>query len=87
MKKVIITLCLIGSALLVLDGFDVGHAAAMFLLAGVIPGTNATIGASYLLEAYALIIGFMAARATFYIAKLVVGKLLLKRTSSPRQPA
>lgn len=43
MKKTITTLCLVGSGLIILSSFDFAHSLVLFLLAGVIPGTNVAL--------------------------------------------
>ena len=62
MKKLIITTCLILSALLILDSMNARQAFAMFYLAGQIPGTKNSVSASTMMELFALLIGFVLAR-------------------------
>ena len=64
MRKIIILICVTLSVLMILDSFNVGHAFMMFLLAGVIPGTNIAISASTMMELCALVGGFVFARLT-----------------------
>ncbi len=62
MKKAL-TITFLGlSALLILDSMNFAHAIALFLLAGVIPGTNLTLSASFTMQLFALLFGFVVAR-------------------------
>ena len=70
MRKTIITLCLIFSGIIILDSLNAGHALAMFLLAGIIPGTNAAISATTMLEIFTLLIGFTLSRVTLNLIRL-----------------
>lgn len=71
MRTTIITTCLILSSLIVLDGFNAGHALMMLLLAGVVPGTNIVLSGSTMLEIYMVLIGFTLARVTLNLARLI----------------
>jgi|GEM_PF-781354 len=62
MKNVIIITCTSLSALIILDTFNAGHALAMFMFAGVIPGTNTAISADSMLSFFALATGFTLSR-------------------------
>ena len=62
MKKAITIICLILSAILILDSFNAWHVIAMFYLAGEIPGTRTSISAGTMLEVFALLTGFVVAR-------------------------
>ena len=64
MKKIITVVFLSLSALIILDSLNAGHAVVMFLLAGVIPGTNLAISADEMLNLFALLIGFSLSRVT-----------------------
>jgi len=64
MKNAIITICLTGSLIVILSAFQAGEAITMFLLAGVIPGTNIVISPSDTLVLIALITGFVISRVT-----------------------
>ncbi|MDB5181016.1 MAG: hypothetical protein JWO54_779 [Candidatus Saccharibacteria bacterium] len=75
MKKIITLICLIMSALLILDSIHFSHALMMFYLAGIIPGTNTVIEASQMLEIFALVSGFTFARIISYIAKSFILEL------------
>lgn len=69
MKKAL-TITFLGlSALLILDSMNFAHALAMFLLAGVIPGTNFTLSASFTLQLFALLFGFVIARTLIVLKR------------------
>lgn len=69
MKKSIITVCIIFSALLILDSMNAGHALTMFLLAGIVPGTNMIVSANTMLSAIAALLGFIVARTSISFVK------------------
>ena len=62
MKKSLTIIFLIFSALFILDSLNFGHALMMFLLAGVIPGTNIALDGDLMLTLIACIIGFTVGR-------------------------
>jgi hypothetical protein len=62
MKKTIITLCLIGSTLLVLDNLHAANSLFLFLFAGIVPGTNILIPATYMLIATATAMSLIVLR-------------------------
>ena len=62
MRKSIIITCLILSGLIILDSLNAGHILVMFLLAGVVPGTNIALSASTTMELFALMIGLVIGR-------------------------
>ena len=62
MKKAITIICIILSAILILDSMNAWHAIAMFYLAGEIPGTHRSINAGTMMSIFALLIGFVVAR-------------------------
>lgn len=64
MQKNVTILFVSLSAILILDTMNAWHAFAMFLLAGIIPGTNTTIDADHMLQYILLISGFTLARIT-----------------------
>ncbi len=70
MKKFVVSFCLVGSALIILDSFNFAHTIMMFLLAGVIPGTDYAISP----------IDMMAASAT------AITVILLKIALGPNFP-
>lgn len=69
MKKIITIALITFSLLIILDSLNFGHAIMMFLLAGVIPGTNIAIDGARMLEFFALAAGFTLARVMAYFAK------------------
>ena len=62
MRKFIITTCLILSGVLILDSFNFVHSLVMFVLVGVIPGTNTAISADQMLVLVAILLGFIFGR-------------------------
>lgn len=62
MKKIIITLCLIGSTLLLLDNLNAANSLFLFLFAGIVPGTNILIPASAMLVATATVMSLIILR-------------------------
>lgn len=62
MKKTISIIFTILALMLILDSMNIGHMVAMFLLAGIVPGTNLVLNANRMLELFALLIGFVLAR-------------------------
>ena len=66
MKKAITLICIILSAIIILESFNAWHAVAMFYLAGVIPGTRTALNAETMLSLFALLIGFVLARISNY---------------------
>jgi uncharacterized membrane protein (DUF485 family) len=81
MKKTITTICLILSAVIILDGFNTWHALAMFYLAGEIPGTHTSISAGTMLSVFALLIGFVLARLGNKAILSLFDRLSFKRTN------
>lgn len=69
MRKAIIIACLILSGLIILDSFNIGHVLMMFLLAGVIPGTNIALSATTMMEIFALLIGLIIGRISSYVIR------------------
>lgn len=67
MKKTTAIILTIFSLILILDSMSFGHAIAMFLLAGIIPGTNIIISGGQMLTFFALMIGFTLARVSIRI--------------------
>ncbi len=80
MRKSIIITCLILSGLIILDSLNVGHLLVMFLLAGVIPGTNIALSASTTLELFTLLIGLVIGRLSARAFQPVFARLpILKK--------
>lgn len=69
MKKSITIVCIIFSALLILDSMNAGHALTMFLLAGIVPGTDVIVSANTMLSIIAAILGFVVARTSTAFVK------------------
>lgn len=80
MRKAIIITCLIGSALLVLASFNVVDSLTLFLLAGVIPGTDYRIPAIDMMSATATAITVIILRITLW-PRIKAG--LLSRVDTP----
>lgn len=68
-QKAIVTTCLILSAIMILDSMNAGYAIVMFLLAGVIPGTNVAISGAHMLELFVLLIGIVLSRITLRVMR------------------
>ncbi len=66
MRKPIILFCMIGSSLIILDGFNFAHSIMMLFLAGVIPGTNFALSPTDMMAASATAI-------TVILLKLALG--------------
>lgn len=62
MKRVIVVICLIGSGVLIVDSLQIPQALFMFLLAGVVPGTQIVLSGQQMLEFFVLLTGFVLAR-------------------------
>ena len=75
MKKAIIFACLILSGIIILDSLHAGHAIMMFLLAGVIPGTNVALSASTTMELFALLLGLVVGRLSSRALRLLTSRL------------
>lgn len=80
MKKSIAIAFIIMSLLLILDSFDFSHTLMMFLLAGIIPGTNIAINGTQMLQIFAVAGGFTVARVMTYLAKSFITTI---HTTSP----
>ncbi|HEY8992450.1 MAG TPA: hypothetical protein VIM37_01210 [Candidatus Microsaccharimonas sp.] len=81
MKKLITTICLVLSAVIILDSFNTWHALAMFYLAGEIPGTHTSISAGTMMSVFALLIGFVLARLGNKAVLSLFDRVSLKRTN------
>lgn len=81
MKKNITIICLLLSAVVILDSLNVWHALAMFYVAGEIPGTHASINASTMMSIFALLIGFVLARIGNRAILSLFDRIWIKRTS------
>lgn len=69
MKNTISIIFIILALMLILDSMNIGHMVAMFLLAGIIPGTNLVLNAERMLELFALLIGFVLARVAVALTR------------------
>ena len=72
MRNLIITICLGASFYMILDSMHAGHALVMFLLAGVIPGTNIIIEADRMFELFTFLTGFTLSRITLALVRYSV---------------
>jgi hypothetical protein len=66
MKRFITYICLLGALLLILDSFDAVHSLVLFILFGVIPGTNMTIAPIDMMAAIATAITVIVLRLTLW---------------------
>lgn len=71
MKKAVTIIFTILSAILILDSMNAGHAIALFMLAGIIPGTNIALNADRMLELFTLLLGFVLARVCVRISRAI----------------
>jgi len=69
MKKTFTIILLILSGILILDSLNAGEAVFMFLLAGVIPGTNSSLSGDTTLALFGGLMGFVLARI---VARFIV---------------
>lgn len=69
MKKLLTIIFIVFSALLILDSMNAGHALTMFLLVGIVPGTNITVNANTMLSVIAGVLGFTVARTSIFFVK------------------
>ncbi|MGH7218664.1 MAG: hypothetical protein ACREGE_04455 [Candidatus Microsaccharimonas sp.] len=74
MKKALTLLFTLLSILIILDSLNAGHAVAMFLLAGVIPGTNLVLDATRTLELFLLLSGFTLSRIILNAVRIVIAR-------------
>lgn len=84
MKKTITIICLVLSAVIILDSLNAWHALAMFYLAGEIPGTRTSINANDMLSFFALMFGFVLARLSNKAIISVIDRIPFKRSSNQR---
>lgn len=83
MKKTLTITFLILSSIIVLDSFNAGHALMIFLLAGIIPGTDIVVSAEDVLAATLLIFGLICGRGSWALA-LTFGGLFVSRHNTLR---
>lgn len=74
MKKIFVIILTILSAILILDTLNAGQAVAMFLLAGIIPGTNFALDATRTFEIFLFLGGFTLARIAVRLANIVAAR-------------
>lgn len=84
MKKALTILFLSLSFVIILDVLNAGEAIFMFVLAGVIPGTNIAIDATRMLEAFTLLIGFTLSRVTTHLMQANAQRRAEQAKVSPR---
>lgn len=74
MKKSITILLLILSGIIILDSLNAGQALFMFLLAGVIPGTDISLSSTTTLALFGGLMGFVLARVFMRLMILSLSK-------------
>lgn len=67
-KKTLTILLTVFSSIIILDTLNFGHVIALFLLAGVIPGTNISLDADTMLIVFSAITGFTLSRLFIKLA-------------------
>lgn len=83
MKKTFTIILLILSGVLILDSLNAGEAMFMFLLAGVIPGTNSSLSGNATLALFGGLMGFVLARI---VARFII-LATTKRSAAASHPA
>ena len=68
MNKTLTTIFLILSTIIIIDVFNAGHALMIFLLAGIIPGTDIVISADHAFTFTLALFGLVCGRATWSLA-------------------
>lgn len=71
MKKALSIIFTSLSVMLILDSFNAGHVLVMFLLAGIVPGTDVALSPDTMLTGFAFLIGFTLSR----IAVSIIGSI------------
>lgn len=66
MKKTIIVLCLVGSALIILDTINAAESLLLFLFAGIVPGTDIRISPIAMMVAFLVAIAIVILRLTVW---------------------
>lgn len=84
MKKAITIICIVLSAIIILDSFNAWHMVAMFYIAGEIPGTRTSLNASTMMSLFALLIGFVLARIGNNAILALFDRLTQKRSTAQR---
>lgn len=88
MRKVIITISIVGALLIIADSVDVGHWLLLFILAGILPGTDISIAPIDVLAAIATALTIVIMRVTlwsrirlfFFEAHITTAAPRIKRT-------
>ena len=80
MKKKLTIIFTVLSLLLILDSMNVMHAIAIFMLAGIIPGTNIVLNADRMLEGFTLLLGFVLARISSYAGRVIANSFAAQPT-------
>lgn len=71
MQKKIITFCLVGSAVLIADSANLFESFVMFLLFGMIPGTDAPLPANVMLQIWCGLAALVTAPYLLLLAKRI----------------
>lgn len=66
MNKIIISVCIVGSALIFADSIDIAHWFVLFLLAGIIPGTDIALSPVDMMAAFATAMTVIILRVTVW---------------------
>ena len=85
MKKSLTIIFTILSAVLILDSMNAGYAIAMFLLAGIVPGTNIVVSADQMLVLFVMLFGFVLGRVGVRLATTALAYRAGKANRSPNQ--
>lgn len=83
MKKTLSIIFLLLSTIVILDSCNAGHALMIFLLAGIIPGTNIVMSAEDVLALTLLIFGLLCGRVSWSLA-LTFSSLFVGRQNTLR---
>jgi len=83
MKKTISILCTIASFALICDAANLGHKLMMFLLAGIVPGTNIILSGDQMLALVCMLAGLVF---VIFIAMPIIHKLFLINTKQKHNP-
>jgi hypothetical protein len=89
MKKAITTICLTGSALIILDSLNLGHQLTLLLLVGLVPWTNIYLSPIDMMAATATAITVIILRVTIWpkTKKYLFGPLIKSTKKSTRRTA
>lgn len=84
MKKTICILCTIASFALICDAANLGHKLMIFLLAGIVPGTDIILSSDQMLALISTLAGFVF---TILIAIPIIHRLSLISVKQKHNPA